>query len=85
MHFFEQSLQCSMSEPISTTSASSTCQWASRLERTLTRSDLASAQRAGHADMRMGRAWPGAAHSRRRHLPSRSLSCAGGVEVPCER
>ena len=44
MHFFEQSLQCSMSEPISTTSASSTCQCASRLLSTLTRSDLASAR-----------------------------------------
>ena len=41
MHFFEQSLQCSMSEPISTTSASSTCQCASSDERMLTRSDWA--------------------------------------------
>ena len=45
MHFFEQSLQCSMSEPISTTSASSTCQCASRLLNTLTRSLFASSCR----------------------------------------
>ena len=77
MHFFEQSLQCSMSEPISTTSASSTCQCASSDERMLTRSDWAGFFKKKFSTVRR--------NSRRRATRSRRPDCPRRECVPPRR